>query len=761
MEPAVGADGPPAGLAPASAVKLWRKIAAIPVPCRGLLSAVPGDEGALHGTVAFEAPDLDGNKKAAFQRSFFVDAAAGTATELPLSSGVVDAAQGVVRHSPSRQRYVRFVPAGTKGGAARLELWTHAGMLCSTPVHKVHGQVPGDAQVQNVQWSADETKVVYAAETLARGRERKHLWDEGNEAGGGANAGPRRGAFENVDTWGEEYLAFSTISLYEADFSAAAPAVRCLVPDAFTQHQSCTMPVLIDEDVLFVTYPHAPVRPGIAYYNARPNELWVLRGRAGRECMPHHPQLVDLSAHGVRNVSAMVRRPTTREALLVTAVNTAVHASGSDMWLYDVDSGAMRAVLRTPRQAPAAPGAFPGIFSFTATAELFFPDPDTVVMSSLRRSAVALYRLGVGEGDPATAPEDLWEISSGADAGSHTQGTWKVLDVARRAGVVVVLAARGGTTARPRVTLLCLGAAKPGVRSIDLFAKDAALEWADALCSRYCTSLDAFPQHHNTEVLRHTRRARAGAARRAPTIVVLHGGPHAADTNAFSHQLLFYLAAGFELLSVNYGGSLGFGQSSLEGLPGHIGRRDVEDVMAVLYDLGYVNRATGEGNGCLFVYGGSHGGFLSAHLTGQYPRAFSAASLRNPVICLLSNLDLSDIPDWTLAEAGVAGRDPEALCRTSPMQYVNAVRAPTLVALGLKDHRVPPSQGRAWYRALKRSEHAVDARLLLYPDDGHPLTGVHAQADYALQTALFFAGALGGRPEDLAGTAPALLPEEL
>lgn len=35
----------------------------------------------------------------------------------------------------------------------------------------------------------------------------------------------------------------------------------------------------------------------------------------------------------------------------------------------------------------------------------------------------------------------------------------------------------------------------------------------------------------------------------------------------------------FVLLSVNYRGSLGFGQTSLHSLPGNIGTQDVQDVM--------------------------------------------------------------------------------------------------------------------------------------------------------------------------------------
>jgi predicted peptidase len=57
----------------------------------------------------------------------------------------------------------------------------------------------------------------------------------------------------------------------------------------------------------------------------------------------------------------------------------------------------------------------------------------------------------------------------------------------------------------------------------------------------------------------------------------------------------------------------------------------------------------------IFVMGGSHGGFLTAHLSARYPELFAGAIMRNPVTDLPSKLPVTDRIDSRLRHAGDLG----------------------------------------------------------------------------------------------------------
>ncbi|KAK0216321.1 acylaminoacyl-peptidase [Armillaria fumosa] len=257
---------------------------------------------------------------------------------------------------------------------------------------------------------------------------------------------------------------------------------------------------------------------------------------------------------------------------------------------------------------------------------------------------------------------------------------------------------------------------------------------ADTL--RALQSLDVqiikIPDHFPTETIVVRRKDQA----KLPCVINPHGGPHATTTTGFVPSTSALAIEGYAISQPNYTGSLGFGEKYVRALMGQCGTVDVSDCIASVRHILSLGLAQ-EGPGKLFVLGGSHGGFLAAHLIGQYPETFTSAVMRNPVISA-GDVWGSDIPDWYFSEFGyafqmsqsppytVGSREYEALQHASPISYVQEVRAAVLLMLGGSDHRVNPKQGLGYYHALKGREGKVKVDLLWFDGEGHPLEGVEA-----------------------------------
>lgn len=108
---------------------------------------------------------------------------------------------------------------------------------------------------------------------------------------------------------------------------------------------------------------------------------------------------------------------------------------------------------------------------------------------------------------------------------------------------------------------------------------------------------------------------------------------------------------------------------------------------------------------------------------------------------------VTDIPDWCACEGGGSGATPATaadaavLLAASPASRIDAIDAPVLIAVGLGDRRVPPSQGIDFYHALRKRGKA--ASLLVYPDDDHALDTPKTSADHWVEIAAFLQTHLG------------------
>ncbi|GAA93936.1 uncharacterized protein L969DRAFT_92159 [Mixia osmundae IAM 14324] len=239
-----------------------------------------------------------------------------------------------------------------------------------------------------------------------------------------------------------------------------------------------------------------------------------------------------------------------------------------------------------------------------------------------------------------------------------------------------------------------------------------------------------------------------------PAIVTPHGGPHGTITTDFVASYAALVQAGFTIVAVNYPGSLGFGQDSIVDLTKELGELDVSSVMEVqraLIKSGELPSA----RGTRFLTGGSHGGFISCHLSARYSSEFDAVVVRNPVTDLPSMFGNTDIPEWCIGELDldydmdkprnfVSDELHKKMRKASPSAHLTPTTKtpPTLLLIGEIDRRVPPDQGRAWYHALKGRGSEVE--MLVFPDNSHPLdkpeadlAGFRASTEFFLKRAVF------------------------
>ncbi|KAI9295374.1 alpha/beta-hydrolase [Neoconidiobolus thromboides FSU 785] len=214
-------------------------------------------------------------------------------------------------------------------------------------------------------------------------------------------------------------------------------------------------------------------------------------------------------------------------------------------------------------------------------------------------------------------------------------------------------------------------------------------------------------------------------------ILNIHGGPHGSNALDWSLLNLHLLLNGYDILHVNYSGSIGYGEDYVNSLIGHLGDKDVKDCQFAIEKI--VNEYSYKD---INIMGGSHGGFLTAHLIGQYPDYYKKAIMRNPVIQLACNSTVSDIPDWCYYEAGLkfdfnklpilTSEDYIKLDKQSPLQYISKLKTPILLLIGDHDYRVPKSQSFHYYHLIQSYNNKL-AKLFLFPNTGHPLDTPHAE----------------------------------
>ncbi|KAK7055437.1 peptidase-S9 domain-containing protein [Favolaschia claudopus] len=221
---------------------------------------------------------------------------------------------------------------------------------------------------------------------------------------------------------------------------------------------------------------------------------------------------------------------------------------------------------------------------------------------------------------------------------------------------------------------------------------------------------------------------RGHSLKNLPTVVVPHGGPYSRDTinTRIAANYRQYLASnGFLVLSPNYRGSSGRGNTFARAARGGMGTLDYADVESMLeaaIKRGWVDREK------VAIAGWSQGGFLSAWACTRPKSIWKTAVIGAGPTDWGSMAICSDIPAAEIDLAGSAPWHPRSAqqvpmyLKGCPMADVKNVKVPVLVIHGEKDARVPVTQAIGFMRGLAREANksvSDSSTLLIYPREGH------------------------------------------
>jgi len=198
--------------------------------------------------------------------------------------------------------------------------------------------------------------------------------------------------------------------------------------------------------------------------------------------------------------------------------------------------------------------------------------------------------------------------------------------------------------------------------------------------------------------------------RRKPTVLQIHGGPHAQYGYSFFHEFQCQAARGMVVVYSNPRGSKGYGCDHCGANRGNWGSADWVDIRAVIDWM----RARPEVDpNRMAIMGGSYGGYMTNWAIG-HTNEFACAITDRCVSNLVSmegNSDFMSKPDSYFP--GNAWDRPEDLWKCSPIRFANKWKTPTLVIHSEGDLRCNVEQAEQVWTALQLRN--IPSRFVRYP----------------------------------------------
>jgi len=236
-------------------------------------------------------------------------------------------------------------------------------------------------------------------------------------------------------------------------------------------------------------------------------------------------------------------------------------------------------------------------------------------------------------------------------------------------------------------------------------------------------------------------------AKNLPILVIPHGGPWGRDQWGYSQLAQFYANRGYAVLMPNFRGGTGYGRKFLDSGNLEWGRKMQDDVTWGVKYLVAEGIADPKRVGIL---GGSYGGYATLAGVAFTPDLYSAAvDIVGPsnLITLLESIP----PYWESGRKVFSLRlgdasTPEGkklLMEESPLNSVDKIKTPLLVAQGANDPRVNRREAEQIVIALR--DRGFPVEYILAPDEGHGFARPVNNLALIMESEKFLAAHLGGR----------------
>lgn len=236
-----------------------------------------------------------------------------------------------------------------------------------------------------------------------------------------------------------------------------------------------------------------------------------------------------------------------------------------------------------------------------------------------------------------------------------------------------------------------------------------------------------------------------------PMVLLVHGGPWARDQWGYNSYHQWLSNRGYAVLSVNFRGSTGFGKDFINASNYEWAGKMHDDLIDA------VDWAVEEGiadEDQIAIMGGSYGGYATLVGLTFTPDQFACGvDIVGPsnLVTLLQTIPPYWKPAMELFTRRVGDLNTEEgrelLESRSPLNFIDNIKKPLLIAQGANDPRVKQSESDQIVEAMKAKN--IPVSYILFPDEGHGFARPENATAFNAAAEAFLAEHIGGRYEPI------------